>query len=121
MQEWAEALRSHGIQRVTGRIIADDNLFDDELIPESWYYGYLSDWYAAESSALCLNDNCYTVYVSPGEAEGDPVKVRTVPPDVYGEFIVSATTAAKGTRSRIRVDRGVDTNRITVRVGFHWE
>ncbi len=115
MQEWGAALRSNGIQRVTGRIIADDNLFDDELIPESWYYTYLSDWYAAESSALCLNDNCYTVHISPGEAEGDPVKVRTVPPGVYGEFVVSATTSSQGTRSRIRVERGVDTNRITVR------
>lgn len=115
MQEWAQALRSNGIQRVTGRIIADDDLFDDRLIAGSWSYSYLSEWYAAESSALCLNDNCYTVYVSPGDAEGSPAKIRTVPPSVYGEFVISATTSAKGTRSRIRVDRGVDTNRISVR------
>jgi len=115
LEAWAQTLKAQGITRVEGDLIGDDDLFDDQYIAESWSYGYLSDWYAAESGALCLNDNCYDVYVSPGSATGAPVHVRTVPPNVYGEFVVSATTASPGTRGRIRVGRQVDTNTFTIR------
>jgi len=114
LEAWAENLKARGVTAIEGNVVGDDDVLDDEYIAESWYYTYISDWYAAESGGLCLNDNCYNVYVSPGASVGDPVSIRTVPPQIYGQFIISATTAADGGRNTITLSRRVDTNIIQV-------
>ena len=111
---WIDTLKALGIQEIQGDIVGDDDVFDDEHIPESWYYTYLSEWYAAESGGLCLNDNCCTITLSPGAQIGDLVQIDTVPPAVYGEFIITATTAPEDTRARIRVLRRIDTNLVQI-------
>jgi len=107
-------MRTLGIRQVTGNIIGDDDIHDDTRFAESWYYSYLDRWYAAQPGGLCLNDNCYDIFVSPGEKVGAPVRVRTNPPRVFGEFVVSATTGPEGSGNRLRFSRKIDTNIYTV-------
>ena len=47
LDEWAGALRAAGIARVEGRIVGDDQLFDDEGIGPGWAWDYLQYGYAA--------------------------------------------------------------------------
>ena len=49
--EWAEALRDAGIQD-QGRIIGDDQAFDDEGLGPGWAWDYLDAGYAAPIGAL---------------------------------------------------------------------
>lgn len=110
LQAWAKELKSKGIRRIEGNIVGDDDVFDEVGAHSSWNYGYLSSWYAAESAGLCLNDNCYDVFVSPGNAVGQIAKVRSIPPAVYGDFVIGAKTTERGSRSNITVHRRLDTN-----------
>jgi len=114
MVSLARVLRTIGIRRIEGHLIGDDDVFDDEYVLESWWYGDLTESYAAEPGGLSLNSNCYQITAGPGEKEGDPPIVHTVPPSIYGEWIVSATTSAPGSSARLRCYRPVDTNRIVV-------
>ena len=38
--QWADALRGAGIRRVEGRLIGDDNLFDDSTLGPGWAWDY---------------------------------------------------------------------------------
>ena len=62
-----------------GRLIGDDNAFDDEGIGAGWAWDYLTDDYAAPSGALSYNENVVTYRIAPGEAEGDPAAVTSAP------------------------------------------
>ncbi len=57
-RQWADSLSSRGILSIQGDIIGDDNAFDDQALGYGWQWDDLDFWYAAETSALSLNDNC---------------------------------------------------------------
>lgn len=108
--EWAAALRSAGITTVEGRIIGDDQAFEDQGVGPGWSWDYLEAGYAAPVGALQFNDNTADLRVSPGAAAGDAGgvalapgsgltvvnRVRTVPP-VTG-----------GARGSVNVERRID-------------
>ncbi|MFP4380194.1 MAG: D-alanyl-D-alanine carboxypeptidase/D-alanyl-D-alanine-endopeptidase [Candidatus Sumerlaeia bacterium] len=86
LKKWADQLSEMGIEKITGRIIGDDNIFDDQSLADGWSWDYLSAWYAAPVSGLSLNDNCLDVLLAPGEKVGDPVRAWTRGPSDYGVF-----------------------------------
>lgn len=77
--EWAATLQQLGIRSVDGRIIGDDQAFDDEGVGPGWSWDYLDAGYAAPSGALQYNDNAARIVISPGTAVGDPASVEIEP------------------------------------------
>ncbi|MDQ3170118.1 MAG: D-alanyl-D-alanine carboxypeptidase, partial [Acidobacteriota bacterium] len=77
--EWAAALREAGISRVTGRVIGDDNAFDDDILGAGWAWDYLAWGYAAPVSALQYGENVAVLRIRPGAREGDPATVLASP------------------------------------------
>lgn len=57
LPDLAAELWERGVNRLQGRIIGDDNLFDDIYLGEAWAWDYLGSGYAAEISALSFNKN----------------------------------------------------------------
>lgn len=59
--DWADSLIALGIDEINGNLIGDDNLFDDLGLGKGWSWDYESYWYAAQSGAISLNDNCVDI------------------------------------------------------------
>lgn len=76
-----EALRSRGITRIEGSVIADVSLFSRELIPGSWKTDNLGATYAAPVDAITFNENVVGVTLLGG---CDWPSVQTDPPFVEG-------------------------------------
>jgi D-alanyl-D-alanine carboxypeptidase/D-alanyl-D-alanine-endopeptidase (penicillin-binding protein 4) len=105
--DWAAALRAAGIHRIDGRIIGDDNLFDDEGVGAGWAWDYLEAAYAAPVGALQYNENVAALTVLPGRAPGDPAVVSLA----AGSGLTldnKAVTALAGTPETIRLRRRLD-------------
>ena len=68
---WAEQLKARGIRTIGGRIIGDDNAFDDDGLGFGWAWDDLPDDYAAGVSALQFNENACASRSVPGPAAGD--------------------------------------------------
>ncbi|MBI3401002.1 MAG: D-alanyl-D-alanine carboxypeptidase/D-alanyl-D-alanine-endopeptidase [Acidobacteria bacterium] len=93
---WAERLKSAGIRTIAGRVIGDDNAFDDAELGFGWSWDDLQDDYAAGISALQFNENMARVMVGPGPAAGTSAAV-SIAPAYSGLTIDSAvTTVAEG-------------------------
>ncbi|CAN5399845.1 D-alanyl-D-alanine carboxypeptidase/D-alanyl-D-alanine-endopeptidase [soil metagenome] len=75
LDDWAAALRQAGISRIAGRVVGDDQAFDDEGIGAGWAWDYLQYGYAAPVGALQFNENVATLGVRPGAVEGAPADV----------------------------------------------
>ncbi|HUF08373.1 MAG TPA: D-alanyl-D-alanine carboxypeptidase/D-alanyl-D-alanine-endopeptidase, partial [Rhodothermales bacterium] len=70
-RDWADSLRDHGIARINGDIIGDDDVFDDVGLGVGWNWDDETYWYSAEVGGLVFNDNCVDVTItgtSPGRA-----------------------------------------------------
>jgi D-alanyl-D-alanine carboxypeptidase/D-alanyl-D-alanine-endopeptidase (penicillin-binding protein 4) len=78
-QSWAERLKALGVRRVSGRIVGDDDAFEDEGLGAGWAWDDLGLSYAARTGALQFNQNSARIDIRPGSAEGAPADVTVRP------------------------------------------
>ena len=103
--EWAEAVRAAGIRRVAGRLIGDDNAFDDEPWGAGWAWDYLAAGYAAPSGALSYNENIAVLTIAPGAAPQSPARVSIGPPGHGLEVVNRVTTGLRESTAAITLAR----------------
>lgn len=114
-EEWADALKKAGIHRVTGRLIGDDSLFDDEGIGPGWAWDYLNDGYAAPSSALSYNENIAIIRIWPGATVGAPARVEASPPGHGLTLTHTVTTGAADSQTSVNQARGLNSDDVALR------
>lgn len=114
LTDLAKQLKSAGISRVNGSIIADDSLFDDQRLGWGWCWDGFPYYYSAEISALNLNRNTVDVYVKPGKEVGAKAEVSLVPETEYLTIESAATTGKLGSTKTIWVTRTLGQNVIKV-------
>jgi len=79
LDEWAAALEQAGIRTIDGRIVGDDQAFDDETLGAGWSWDYLQYGYAAPVGALEYNEDIATLTVAAAAAPGDSAILRLTP------------------------------------------
>ena len=118
----ASALRSQGVTRVTGDVVADASAFDEVRYNPYWSTSYASSYYAAQVSALTLApDTDYdagTVIItaSPGTSTSSAPRLTVTPASAASHVRVvnKARTSATGTTTTVSVTRATGTNTLTV-------
>jgi D-alanyl-D-alanine carboxypeptidase/D-alanyl-D-alanine-endopeptidase (penicillin-binding protein 4) len=112
---WAERLTAMGVRSIGGRVIGDDNVFDDEGLGFGWSWDDLPDDYAAGVSALQFNENAVRVTVGPGPSVGDSASIVVAPP--HSDLVIDSllSTSAADAPSRIDAHRLPGSARLTLR------
>jgi D-alanyl-D-alanine carboxypeptidase/D-alanyl-D-alanine-endopeptidase (penicillin-binding protein 4) len=76
------AIQSVGIRQINGDIIGDDSYFDYMPLPGAWNWSDIGNYYAANTSGLCINENLYYLYFKPANYVGGPAQVLRTEPQV---------------------------------------
>ena len=77
---WTAKIKAAGIRRISGNVIADDGVFNANVLPNGWTWGDIGNYYGAAAFGLNINDNAYKVFMEPGTAIGSPTRLlRTEP------------------------------------------
>jgi D-alanyl-D-alanine carboxypeptidase/D-alanyl-D-alanine-endopeptidase (penicillin-binding protein 4) len=84
LQDWADTLKNLGIDSVTGRVIADARVFSRDIVPLSWSWNNMGDYYGAGPCGLTIYDNYFTVYFDTDSTRGVTVTIDSVVPSVPG-------------------------------------
>ena len=108
-QRWAEALAATGVRRIEGRLIGDDDRFEDEPYGEGWDVHHIAtESYAPATGGLAWADNLLPVRVE-GGGRGPTV---TAGPE--GFATIRMDVESRRGRSRLRIERelGTDTYRV---------
>jgi len=113
--EWANALARAGIRRVDGRLIGDDNAFDDDGLGAGWAWDYLGAGYAAPVGGLNYNENAAAVRITAGTARGMPATATIGPPGHALDLVTDITTDTPDTTASLDVLRAPASARLTVR------
>jgi D-alanyl-D-alanine carboxypeptidase/D-alanyl-D-alanine-endopeptidase (penicillin-binding protein 4) len=110
----AHALRTAGVRKIEGMVMADDSLFDQQRLGDGWTWNDEPAYYSAQVSALNMDENLVNVRVFPGAKEGDAVRVVVSPTEKYMTVQNLAKTSAPDTKSTLIVDRARGQNLILV-------
>jgi D-alanyl-D-alanine carboxypeptidase/D-alanyl-D-alanine-endopeptidase (penicillin-binding protein 4) len=93
---WAENLKARGIRTIRGRIVGDDNAFEDDALGPGWAWDDLDRSFAAGVGALQFNQNSAQITITPGTLAGEAVAVRITPSSVPLQVMSSLVTVAAG-------------------------
>jgi D-alanyl-D-alanine carboxypeptidase/D-alanyl-D-alanine-endopeptidase (penicillin-binding protein 4) len=112
--DWGAALAAKGIRAVNGRVIGDDNAFEEPGWGIGWSWDDLQFGYGAAAAALQYNESQVEVTIGPGLAPGATAIVTTSPAG-HGMFLViSAMTVASDAETRVGIGRLPASNRLQV-------
>ncbi len=101
---WLLTIKNAGIRQINGRVLADESVFDQELIPRKWLWEDMGNYFGAGASGLTANENMYTVYFEAGNALGQAARVAMTEPVIAGmEFINQVTTGTRGSGDQVYI------------------
>lgn len=118
-ESWASAIRSKGISRITGDIIADDRIFDRIYTHPQWSKNQLSAWYSAPSSGLSFNDNCVDITLVSSKKPGNAVILLINPDTSYFTIFNNCMCTSNKKEHAYSMYREPETNRIFI-TGKFW-
>jgi D-alanyl-D-alanine carboxypeptidase/D-alanyl-D-alanine-endopeptidase (penicillin-binding protein 4) len=95
MLELADSIVARGIRRVTGRIIAGDDVFPDAAYGYGWSWDEFDESYSAGVDELFFNEGAGRVTVRAGARAGAPVVAVTKPLATYPRLRITARTVAR--------------------------
>jgi D-alanyl-D-alanine carboxypeptidase/D-alanyl-D-alanine-endopeptidase (penicillin-binding protein 4) len=104
IDEWANALKAAGRASITGDMIVDATIFDEEFVHPDWDTNDLLKWYGAPVGGLNLSNNCLTVDVWPAKG-GGPAEYTVVPPCPAAKVTNRCTSSAGAKKANPVVTR----------------
>ena len=94
-QEWYDAIKGLGIDKIEGSIIGDASWFKDDMVPTTWIWGDIGNYFAAGPNGLTVYDNTYHIDFSSGASSGDSTTIECVRPYIPEMIIENRVKAAK--------------------------
>ncbi len=79
---WTNSIRKAGINKIDGRLVMDNSLYERERIPPTWIWEDMGNYYGAGSGAISLYDNLSRITFYSPPASGMPTKILSVYPEL---------------------------------------
>lgn len=80
MKQWVTEIKKLGIDSITGRVIGDASHFSSDMVPSSWLWGDIGNYYGAGPCGLSIYDNLTTLTFRSGPNAGDSTFIECVTP-----------------------------------------
>jgi D-alanyl-D-alanine carboxypeptidase/D-alanyl-D-alanine-endopeptidase (penicillin-binding protein 4) len=104
-QAWADQLRGLGITRIAGRIVGDDDWFDDQALGDGWAWDDLVYGYSTAAGALQFNEDSVKAIIHPAATAGQLATVTLEPAGsglTLRNFVITGATATTADISLVR-------------------
>ena len=73
---WAEVIEKLGIRHITGNLIVDSSVYDDQSIPDTWIWEDMGNYYGAGVFGLSAYDNTYVIHFSSPATAGEQTHIE---------------------------------------------
>jgi len=80
--DWADAISDLGIDSISGSVIADARVFSWDIVPPTWSWIDMGNYYGAGPNGLTVYDNYYTIFFNTGDLVGETVEIASILPDI---------------------------------------
>jgi D-alanyl-D-alanine carboxypeptidase/D-alanyl-D-alanine-endopeptidase (penicillin-binding protein 4) len=95
MSKWANEIRNLGIDSINGKVIGDATIFGEQMIPATWIWGDLGNYYGAGPCGLSIYENLCRLTLQSGK-RGDSTVISCVSPYIpnleFDNYVKSMST-----------------------------
>lgn len=84
LKAWTAAVESLKIDTITGFIIADASIYSQDMVPPTWSWEDIGNYFGAGPSGLSIYDNYYTLYFNTSSKIGGKTYITRVEPEIEG-------------------------------------
>lgn len=116
LKYWARSLAAMGVKQIEGRIIGDDDIFDEKPYPQGWDVDYITSQASraigVSASGLAYSDNVVALKIRSNSVGSAPIIEPT--PTSYIEIRNQATTSSRRRGWTMKIDRDMGSDVVTL-------
>lgn len=81
-EEWLKSLQSKNIRVIKGNLVADATIYESQMIPNTWIWEDIGNYYGAGASGISVYDNLYEIHLSSENAADVLTKIIRIDPEI---------------------------------------
>lgn len=112
-EDWADSLIIHGINEITGNILADDRMFLKGDYTSAIDRNYTDNWFSVAPGALCFNDNVIEMEFE-GLEFNKPPRINIKPDTRYYTFMKKSITGYQNSDPVFNIFRNEGSRVVTI-------
>lgn len=82
LNHWADAIEAMGIDSLDGGVVANAGAFSDDMLPPSWSWQNMGQYYGAAANGLSIYDNSYILHFQTPDSAGGAAVITGVSPTI---------------------------------------
>jgi len=95
MKDWAKAIKEAGIDSITGSIVGDARIYTGDIVPATWSWEDMGNYFGAGACGLSVFDNTYSITYKTGSKKGAPTEILDISPKIPGMTFDNKVISAK--------------------------
>ncbi|HEY3371648.1 MAG TPA: D-alanyl-D-alanine carboxypeptidase/D-alanyl-D-alanine-endopeptidase [Prolixibacteraceae bacterium] len=84
MDDWIKAIKDKNIKVISGNLVVDATIYESQMIPNTWIWEDIGNYYGAGASGISVYDNQYEIHLSSDKEAGILTKIRQITPEIDG-------------------------------------
>lgn len=100
INQWANELIKLGVDSINGQVIGDASFFDEQMVPSTWGWSDIGNYYGAGPSGLSIYENIYTLHLSSGKKQGDVTSIDCINPYIPDLKVENLVVSSKISRDQ---------------------
>lgn len=113
--QWAHAIKQAGIDSITGNIVADNTIYSDQDIVQSWLWEDIGSYYGAAAQGISVFDNSFEIAFRTSDTIGGLSEVRLVKPQIPNLIIDNQVVSGSDNRDRAFIFGSPSDNKRTIK------
>ncbi len=81
---WTDAISEKGIKHINGQVIADARYYGYDIVPSTWAWEDMGNYFGAGACGLTIFDNFYTIYFNTSKNIGGTTRIIKIEPKIEG-------------------------------------
>ena len=82
LNSWVDSLKQRNIHFIGGNIIVDASVYEQQLIPNTWVWEDIGNYFGAGACGLSVYDNLYEIHLSSLDTAGMQTQIISTTPEV---------------------------------------
>ncbi len=95
LEKWLSAIKKLGIDSIAGDIISDARKYSRDIVPPTWSWEDIGNYFGAGPCGLTIFDNLYTLHFNTGSFVNGKTVITKIEPEIEGLRIENSVTAAR--------------------------